>query len=152
MKKIYERRFPALADIKAKECPHVGLASAMLIDTTHLQALEIADQVIERALDVIELKIAARELISEDEVWAVIAQFVTQTARKDHISVVREYLPRFVERARQFPPPVHARLRANLLELSFPLTSDVNLFSNRYEASHIIARLNRVLEKSVDEP
>ena len=88
MKKIYERRFPALADIKAKECPHVGLASAMLIDTTHLQALEIADQVIERALDVIELKIAARELISEDEVWAVIAQFVTQTARKDHISVV----------------------------------------------------------------
>ena len=107
MKKIYERRFPALADIKAKECPHVGLASAMLIDTTHLQALEIADQVIESALDVIELKIAARELISEEEV-ELLLRILRQSARKDNISVVREYLKSFVERARQFPPTIQA--------------------------------------------
>ena len=151
MKKIYEKKFPSLAEIKAKECPHVGKASAMLIDTTHLTALEVANQVIERALDIVDLKIAAREMISEDEVWAAIAQFVTGTARKDHINVVREHLPRFVDKARQHPPAVHVRLRANLRELNFPLTDDLNLFSNRSEASHIIGQLNRLLERSINE-
>jgi len=151
MKKIYEKKFTSLADIKAKECPHVGKTSAMLIDTTDLAALEVANQVIERALDIVDLKIAARELISEGEVWTAIAQFVTQTARKDHINAVREYLPRFVEKARQHPPAVHARLRAHLKELSFPLTDDLNLFSNRSEASYIIGQLNRLLEMSINE-
>jgi hypothetical protein len=151
MKTIYEKKFPSLMDIKAKHCPHVGTASAMLIDTTGLSSLDVAGQIIERAFDVIDLKIAARAIITEDEVWAAIAPFVTRTARRDQISAVRDYLPRFVEKARHYPPPVHARLRANLRDLNFPLTDTVDLFSNRYEASQIIAELNRLLEKSANE-
>jgi len=64
---------------------------------------------------------------------------------------VREFLPRYVEKARQHPPAVHSRLRANLKELHFPLPDGLNLFSNRYEASYIIAELNRLLEQSVNE-
>jgi hypothetical protein len=152
MRKIYEKKFPALLDIKAKHCPHVGTASALLIDTTELSALDVAGRIIERAFEVIDLKIAARAMITEDEIWAAIAPFVTRTARRDQIAAVRDYLPRFVEKTRQHPPKVHARLRVNFRELNFPLTEGVDLFSNRYEASQIIAELNRLLAKSINEP
>lgn len=151
MKKIYEKRFPLLQQLKKKHCPQVGDASAMLMDTTNDAPLEVAAVVVERALDVLGLKIEARAMITEDELWSSIAQFVTQTARRDHISAVREYLPRFVEKARQYPATVHSRLRANLKEIRFPALEGVELFSNRYEASDIIAELKRLLDKAVNE-
>jgi hypothetical protein len=151
IKKIYERKFPSLQDTKTKHCPHVGSASALLIDTTDKAPLEVAAEVIDGALKVIDLKIDARATITEDEVWAAIASFVTRTARRDQVSAVREFLPRYVEKARQYGPAVHARLRANLTELHFPMTDGVDLFSNRYEASYIIGELNRLLESAVNE-
>lgn len=146
MKAIYEQKFPILRETKREHCPHVGEAGTLFLDTTSLNSLEVANRVIDRTFDVLDQKILARSLVTADEVWAAIEAFVTKTVRPEEVKAVRRYVPEFVEEARRLPVEKNAQIRAELRDRYFPLSEELELFSNRYEASDIIEGLKAILK------
>jgi hypothetical protein len=148
MRDIYEKKFPELQSVKAANCPHVKNAGAVLIDTTSLSDLEVASQIIEHAFSVLELKLAARAVLTVEQVWAGMKPFVTRTARPAEVRLVEEYIPKFVERANILPVSARIGVLDGLRDRYFPMSEEVDLFSNRYEASQIISDLETILAES----
>jgi hypothetical protein len=152
MKQIYERKFQELKQTKTEQCPHVGEASTLFLDTTKMGSLEVASAVIDRAFDVIDRKVAARVVITVEELWAAIEPFVTRTVRTDQLPIVRQRLPEIVNEARTtLSVDKIARFRKELRDLYFPVPDGLTLFSNRYEADGIINPLRELIQRIANE-
>ena len=150
MRNIYEGKYPELSKIKSSYCPHVKDASALLLDTTGISDFAVSLDIIKRIFDVLELKLDARDLLTKEEIWTGLQSFVTKTARPTEIHLVERYIPLFVADANRLSSAARLKLRQELKDRFFPITSEVDLFTNRCEAKTIIDDLQSLLTQVQD--
>jgi hypothetical protein len=156
MKGIYERRFGqdgGLQATKAKQCAHVGNASALMLDTTGLSPKRVAIEVINRAFVVLQAKIdAAREgykeaflaalrpLADMTDDFATVAYHVRRSA----IAVALALPP---ERRREAIRNVKAYVEVHVADYSTPAPGQLIATAARLPAGKVNREVDGILSK-----